>query len=55
MINLFANYNATDNMILRLNIGNIADKEYWTAAYRSGAFMYLCDGRTVRATLTYEF
>lgn len=55
VINLFANYNATDNMTLRLNIGNIADKEYWTAAYRSGAFMYLGDGRTVRATLTYEF
>jgi catecholate siderophore receptor len=55
VINLFANYNATDNMTVRLNIGNIADKEYWTAAYRSGAFMYLGDGRTVRATLTYEF
>lgn len=55
VINLFANYNATDNMTLRLNIGNIADKEYWTAAYRSGSFMYLGDGRTVRATLTYEF
>ncbi|WP_339724528.1 TonB-dependent receptor [uncultured Paraglaciecola sp.] len=55
VINLFANYNATENMTLRLNIGNIADKEYWTAAYRSGAFMYLGDGRTARATLTYEF
>jgi catecholate siderophore receptor len=55
VVNLFANYNATDNMTLRLNIGNIADKEYWTAAYRSGAFMYLGDARTVRATLTYEF
>jgi catecholate siderophore receptor len=55
VINLFANYNATDNMTLRLNIGNIADKEYWTVAYRSGAFMYLGDARTVRTTLTYEF
>jgi catecholate siderophore receptor len=55
VINLFANYNATEDMTLRLNIGNIADKEYWTAAYRSGAFMYLGDARTVRATLTYEF
>jgi catecholate siderophore receptor len=55
VINLFANYNATENITLRLNIGNITDKEYWTAAYRSGAFMYLGDGRTARATLTYEF
>lgn len=55
VINLFANYNATESMTLRLNVGNIADKEYWTAAYRSGSFMYLGDGRTVRATLTYEF
>lgn len=55
VLNLFANYNATENITLRLNVGNIADKEYWTAAYRSGAFMYLGDGRTVRATLTYEF
>jgi catecholate siderophore receptor len=55
VVNLFANYNATENMTLRLNIGNVADTEYWTAAYRSGAFMYIGDGRTVRATLTYEF
>jgi catecholate siderophore receptor len=55
VINLFTNYNTTDNMTLRLNIGNIADKEYWTAAYRSGAFIYLGDARTVRATHTYEF
>lgn len=55
VINLFANYHAAENMTLRLNIGNLTDKEYWTAAYRSGAFMYLGDGRTARATLTYEF
>lgn len=55
VVNLFANYHATENTTLRLNIGNIADKEYWTAAYRSGAFMYLGDARSVRATLTYEF
>lgn len=55
VVNLFANYHATENTTLRLNIGNVADKEYWTAAYRSGAFMYLGDARTIRATLTYEF
>jgi catecholate siderophore receptor len=28
VINLLANYNATDNMTLRLSIDNIVDKEY---------------------------
>lgn len=55
VVNLFANYSVSDAMTLRLNIGNVTDKEYWTAAYRSGAFMYLGDGRSYKATLTYEF
>jgi catecholate siderophore receptor len=55
VINLFANYSVSDAMTLRLNIGNVTDKEYWTAAYRSGAFMYLGDARSAKATLTYEF
>ena len=53
--NLFANYNLSKAATLRLNIENVTDKEYWTAAYRSGSFMYLGDARAVRATLTYEF
>ncbi len=55
VVNLFANYSVNEATTLRLNIGNVTDKEYWTAAYRSGAFMYLGDARSVRATLTYEF
>lgn len=55
VVNLFANYTVSEAMTLRVNIGNVADKEYWTAAYRSGSFMYLGDGRSARATLTYEF
>jgi catecholate siderophore receptor len=54
-VNLFANYHASEAMTFRLNIGNVADTEYWTAAYRSGAFMYLGEGRSARATVTYEF
>ncbi len=53
--NLFANYHYSEALTFRLNIGNVTDKEYWTAAYRSGSFMYLGDGRNVRATVTYEF
>ncbi|MDA8621924.1 TonB-dependent receptor [Psychrosphaera sp.] len=55
VVNLFANYNATEDVTLRLNIGNVLDKEYWTAAYRSGAFMYLGDARSVRFTMNYQF
>ena len=55
VVGLFANFNATEKLTLRANIGNLLDEEYWTAAYRSGSFMYLGDGRNVRATVTYEF
>lgn len=55
VVNLFANYSVSDSTTLRLNVGNVTDTEYWTAAYRSGAFMYLGDARSVRATITYEF
>lgn len=55
VVNLFANYYINEQLTLRLNVGNAFDKEYWTAAYRSGSFMYLGDGRSYRATLNYEF
>ncbi|MGJ8694641.1 MAG: TonB-dependent receptor [Thalassotalea sp.] len=55
VVNLFANYSVSDSTTVRLNIGNVTDNEYWTAAYRSGAFMYLGDARSTKLTLTYEF
>lgn len=55
VVNLFANYSINDSTTVRVNIGNVTDTEYWTAAYRSGAFMYLGDARSARATITYEF
>ncbi|MAD74704.1 MAG: TonB-dependent siderophore receptor [Rheinheimera sp.] len=55
VVNVFANYNVNDSTTVRVNIGNVSDKEYWTAAYRSGSFMYLGDARSIKATLTYEF
>lgn len=54
-VNLFASYNVTEDFTVRANAGNIFDKEYWTAAYRSGAFMYIGNGRSLRLTGTYEF
>jgi catecholate siderophore receptor len=55
VVNLFANYYATKNLSFRLNIGNAFDEEYWTAAYRSGAFMYLGSATSTKLTTTYEF
>lgn len=55
VVNLFANYNVNDKTTVRLNIGNAFDTEYWTAAYRSGSFMYLGDGRSTRITVNYQF
>lgn len=55
VVNLFANYYFSEDLTLRVNIGNALDEEYWTAAYRSGSFMYLGDGRNFRATINYQF
>ena len=55
VVDLFVQYFPTDNVNLRVNVANVTDEDYWTAAYRSGSFMYLGDARNVRATLTWEF
>ncbi|MGJ8679699.1 TonB-dependent receptor [Paraglaciecola sp.] len=55
VVNLFASYTLTEDLNLRLNVGNALDKEYWTAAYRSGSFMYLGDARNTRLTVNYQF
>lgn len=55
VVDIFANYYYSENLNFRVNLGNATDKEYWTAAYRSGAFMYLGDARNLRATVTYNF
>ena len=55
VIDVFANYYYSEELNFRLNIGNVTDKEYWTAAYRSGAFMYLGEAQSVRASVTYKF
>ena len=55
VVNLFANYYATEALTFRLNIGNAFDETYYTAAYRSGAFMYLGNANNTKLTATYEF
>jgi catecholate siderophore receptor len=50
----FAAYRFNKKMDLRLNVLNLTDKDYYTAVYRSGSFLYKGDERAVRLTLNYE-
>ncbi|HOI52617.1 MAG TPA: TonB-dependent receptor, partial [Azonexus sp.] len=52
---LFAEYRVTKAAKLRLNVGNVFDKDYYLAGYRSGSFLYKGDARNARLTLNYEF
>lgn len=55
VVDLFANYKFSKNLDARLNVGNVADKDYYLAGYRSGSFLYKGDARNVRLTLNYDF
>jgi catecholate siderophore receptor len=55
VMNLFATYRISPQLDARLNIGNVTDKEYYLAGYRSGSFLYKGDARNMRLTLNYEF
>ena len=55
VIDLFVHYYPTENINLKVNLSNVTDEEYFTAAYRSGSFMYVGDAASVRASLTYSF
>jgi len=55
VVDLFANYRLTKSAALRLNLGNIFDKEYYLAGYRSGSFLYMGTARNARLTFTYDF
>ena len=51
----FATYQASRDLALRLNVGNVFDKDYYLAAYRSGAFNYIGDRRNARVTMDLNF
>lgn len=56
VVDLFANYRFNKDLDLQVNVGNVADTDYYLAAYRGGgAFAYKGDKRSIRATLNYEF
>lgn len=52
---LFASYRINKSTNVRMNVGNVFDKAYYLAGYRSGSFLYLGDARNARLTLSYEF
>lgn len=54
-LDLFFNYYPSEKLNVKVNLANVTDEEYFTAAYRSGSFMYLGDARSIRASLTYSF
>jgi catecholate siderophore receptor len=51
---LFADYRVSKKLDVRVNVLNAANKDYYTAVYRNGAFLYKGDARAVRVTLNYE-
>ena len=55
VLDLFATYAFSPKASVRVNVGNVTDKDYYLAAYRSGSFTYLGDARNANVTLSYEF
>ena len=55
MIDLFADVRIDKRTKLRLNLGNVTDKDYYLAGYRSGSFLYKGDAMNARLTLKYDF
>jgi catecholate siderophore receptor len=54
VFDMFAAYRFSKKLDMRVNVLNVANKDYFTAVYRSGAFLYKGDARAVRVTLNYE-
>ncbi len=55
IFDLFLSYSVTRDLSLRLNINNLLDEDYYLAAYRSGSFTYIGDGRRTQLTMLYKF
>jgi len=55
VVDLFASYKVNDRLNTRLNVGNVADRDYYLTAYRSGSFAYIGDARNAQLSVAYEF
>jgi catecholate siderophore receptor len=51
---VFAAYRFSRRFDVRVNVLNVANKDHFTAVYRSGSFLYKGDARAVRVALNYE-
>ncbi|WP_226663511.1 TonB-dependent receptor [Microbulbifer aggregans] len=51
---LFASYQFSEKLKAQLNVNNVTDKDYYLAAYRSGAFTYIGDARSAALTVSYD-
>jgi catecholate siderophore receptor len=54
LVDLFATYKYDANIGLRLNVGNLFDRDYYTTVYRGGFFLYKGDARNVRIGIDYD-
>ncbi len=52
---LSAEYEFTNSIDLRVNVNNLFNRNYYTAVYRSGSFLYKGDARQFVATLNVNF
>ncbi|KQP37232.1 TonB-dependent receptor [Pseudorhodoferax sp. Leaf274] len=52
---LFASYRINKNFMVRGTVLNVADKDYYTGAYRSGKWLTIGDKRRVMASLEMDF
>lgn len=55
VLDLFSTYEYSKQLSVRLNVGNVTDKDYYLAGYRSGAFAYKGDALNARLSVNYEF
>ncbi|ASJ75212.1 TonB-dependent receptor [Granulosicoccus antarcticus] len=55
VLDVFSSYEFNKQLSVRLNVGNVTDKDYYLASYRSGAFAYKGDALNTRLTVNYEF
>lgn len=55
VLDAFASYQVSRDMLVRMNVGNVLNEDYYLAAYRSGSFTYIGDKRNVQLTMDYSF
>jgi len=55
VVDVFATYAVNEQFNVRLNVGNVTDKDFYLTAYRSGTFAYMGAARSTKLTVSYDF